>query len=89
MPRSKISYLIIISGVILAAIPILAWYLFSGTVTMAGDIVLTNGTPQNILEHALGRLILISSAAFASSAIAIAWCYEKRRSKALKSENEA
>lgn len=89
MPRSKISYLIIISGVILAAILILAWYLFSGTVTMAGDIVLTNGTPRNILEHALGRLILISSSVIASSALAMAWCYEKHRSKALNNKHEA
>ena len=62
MPRSKVSYLIIISGFILAVIPTLAGYLFSGTVAFAGDIVLEDGTPPNILERPLWRLILLASA---------------------------
>lgn len=84
MQISKNGVLIIASGVILAAIPPAAWYLFSGTVTMSGNIVLTNGSPENILQHGLGRLILFASSMIVIGALTFACLYEKHKTASLK-----
>lgn len=54
---------------------------------MAGDIVLQNGTQQNIWERPFGRLILIASCFSVISAIAVAFIYERLRTKSLKSNS--
>ncbi len=84
MQFSKNSILIMASGVILAAIPPSAWYLFSGTVTMSGNVVLTNGSPENMLQHGFGRLLLFASSLLFICALSIACLTEKRKHASLK-----
>ncbi|MCC7530620.1 MAG: hypothetical protein IT342_19005 [Candidatus Melainabacteria bacterium] len=79
MQISKYGALILSFGILAAAVPPTAWYLFSGTVTMSGDVVLSNGTPGNIWEHGSGCLALIMSFMIVIFSLTVAWLLGKRR----------
>jgi hypothetical protein len=78
MQISKYGALILLFGILAAAVPPAAWYLFSGTVTMSGDVILSNGSPGNIWEHGSGCLALAMSLMIVICTMTVTRVIEKR-----------
>lgn|GEM_PF-6832426 len=63
MKKLFIVVCVLILGIVIAVLPLELWPHISGRVLLSGDVVLVDGTPPNIFSRALGRLIVVFSAA--------------------------